>query len=396
MIISSITGWLREYRFALGLSLVMAVISYYLQLEWCQSSLQQSEQIWKERLDYHLTLFPFSIRYLTSYATIFLERISSLSIRDSFILIHFTLFTALGPAFFFYLRQLKYSITQSNWGVFLLYLCYPVMAAQIQPMHTWDDMWVYLFLALSFGFLVKSKLLISALLFTLAVFAREQTLTFYPLLFYGAWTLCGKTPAPRRFFYTLLPLIIYLPFYIYVYQEPDPDRFRCIIFNFENPLRTSDTIFSFLVSFGFIWVASGMALFRLSRIEKSKPEIFIYNGALYAVPVTVLFTLFFTCARETRIFFPAFIFMIPLALLYLKSLAAYTAISFPGRRKFRLIIPAVPLIGLGILLGKVIFPEFEYRACPENARLWIGVHIGLALCLVMLSLMARPQKRADT
>ena len=46
----------------------------------------------------------------------------------------------------------------------------------------------------------------------------------------------------------------------------------------------------------------------------------------------------------------------------------------------------VLLMSLGITLGYLAFPEFDYRQCPNFHRQWAGVHFGLILCLISYTL----------
>jgi hypothetical protein len=106
-----------------------------------------------------------------------------------------------------------------------------------------------------------------------------------------------------------LPLLIFGPFYIIVYRSEGAARYRNIMANFEHAIRIRDTLFSWFVAFGFIWLASLISIVRMIGKKKSRLIKLIFWGGIYIGFTNTLFTFFFVMARETRIFFPPSYFL---------------------------------------------------------------------------------------
>ncbi len=372
---------LKEYAKPVVVTLVALVLSFFLHLKWCGTTMSLSEEIWQKMLEFHLTWYPFSIRYFTSYSVLFLQNAFSLPVRESFFMLQFSLAFVLALVFYRYLRVLSFSQQQSTVGVFLLLSSYPILCAHFEPVHTWDDFWSYLFVTMAVTSVIRGKLGAGMVYFTLGCFAREQTLLFYPVLVVAAGWFSKDVSPLRRTLWLLSPLIVYGAFYGALWQNPDPKRFELIRFNFEHSLRTRDTIFSLFISFGFIWLASATALVRAMDANRGKVSRLLFWGALFTGPATVALTLFFTFARETRIFFPPFIFLLPLALVELTSAYSFIKKTKPlGRRMIQIALFGL-LMAIGFLLGKLAFPYFEYRSCGRFAQQWAGLHFGLILNL---------------
>ena len=368
-----------ELPVAASITFVVVGLSFFLHWKWCGSDMQLSEAWFVEAHEWGLATYPYSIRPFLAYSIELLTRLFSLEVKTSFFLIQFSLAAAIGLSFYYYLRQLSFSVGWSRLGLFLVLSAYPILAAHIEPMHTRDDLWAHLFMVLALLTLLKSRMTAGIVWFTLAIFAREQSLLLFGAFLLVAWLRCEQIPRRRLVLLSLLPLLIYGIYYAITWQEPDPVRFSLIQFNFENHLRTSDTLFSLFISFGFMWLAAPLA-FRGGR--SGSAFRLLWWGAILTVPATVLLTLFLTNARETRILFPPFVFMIPLTLLTVQSMFRH----LKSRMSFRfaaigLVLFAVAMT-VGIFFGQAAFPEFEYRRCPNFQRLWAGIHFGLILSLI--------------
>ena len=149
--------------------------------KWCGSPMTASESLWQNRLEVHLSEYPFSIRPLTIQTTLLVHSIFILPYRESFFAIQYLLAFTLAIGFYAYLKNLVFSQGWATFGTAVLLFCYPILAAHLEPMHTWDDFWSYLFLTLTFLFITKTKSLLSAITILLAVVARKQNLTFVPV-----------------------------------------------------------------------------------------------------------------------------------------------------------------------------------------------------------------------
>jgi hypothetical protein len=389
---------LKEYMVPIILTVVVLALSFFLHTKWCGSEMRQSEEIWQKRLDLHVSYYPFSIRYFTTYPALFLKNTFSIPPRESFFIIQFLLALILGPLFYRYLRILSFDRKWANIGLFLLLSAYPILGAHLEPVYTWDDFWVYIFLILTFSALLKGRLLSGAIFLTISSFAREQSLIFWPIFVLSAFWYCREYKPWKRIVYLMLPLIIYLPFY-FIMWEPFPRRAEYIIFNFENYLRGSDSIFSFLISFGFLWLTSALALRQLTKMKDNWPHSrFLFWGAVLSVLPTVALTFFFTKARETRIFFPPFIFLIPLSVIFLRSAYEYFKAVMTKTGKSMLLISLPILLATGIIVAPMIFPVFEFRNCPRFNQQALGVHLGFMITIgvfYLIKLFGRKRDETD-
>jgi hypothetical protein len=364
-------------------SVAVLTISFFLHWKWCGSMMQLSEDAFGNLLRKHLFEYPFSMRYFTSYAILLLGNTIGLSVKTSFFAVQFIIAFLLGLAFDRYLAALKLREPIRGTGVFLLLTSYPILAAFIEPVHTWDDMWTYLFLTLTLSCLVRSRAVVGLVWFTLACLAREQSLIFLPVILYCL--LGGDRPKRwgRAIALAGVAVGVLGLFYWWHWQPSPPQRFALFAFNFANPLRASDTVFSLFVSFGWVWTASAMALLHRDRTETRWMLVW---GAAVTVPATLVLALFLTNARETRILFPPFLFLLPLALEEINSIHGRLAGRFSfGTSALQLAIVAA-LMTLGVAIGHVTFPAFEYRQCPDFQRLWAGLDVGLSLSLIYWSL----------
>jgi hypothetical protein len=377
----------KEYLTPILITLAVLTLSYLLHTKWCGSEMRQSEELWQKRLDLHQTYYPFSIRPFTTYTAIIIKKIFSLQPRESFFILQFFLAAILGPLFYGYLRILSFDRKWANIGVFLLMSAYPILGAHFEPVYTWDDFWVYIFLILTFGSLIKGKMLLSTFFLIVGTFAREQTLLFWPIFALGGYWYCRDYGWWKRTIYLAAPFIIYLPFY-YLMWQPFPGRTEYIVYNFANYWRGSDSIFSFLISFGFLWPASALAAGQLLKIkDKLLNSRFLLWGAVLSVLPTLILTFFFTKARETRIFFPPFLFIIPLATIFIQSACDYFRNRMSETTQ-KILLTSLPImLAVGIMVSPLIFPKFDFRNCPPFHQQAFGFHLGLMMIMAFYYLL---------
>ncbi|UCD94743.1 MAG: hypothetical protein JSU69_01450, partial [Candidatus Zixiibacteriota bacterium] len=151
---------------------------------------------------------------------------------------------------------------------------------------------------------------------------------------------------------------------------------------FEHALRTGDTLFSVYISFGFVWVAAAIPIFRSARGLKNAIDRFLVLATVVTVPSNVVLALLFTYARETRIFFPPFIFLIPLSLLILKPTHIFIRKEISRARRVIVLVIFHALMFAGIYLAKIVFPYFEFRQCAGYCHDWAGINLGMIVTLL--------------
>ncbi|MEW6050808.1 MAG: hypothetical protein AB1644_07070 [Candidatus Zixiibacteriota bacterium] len=185
----------------------------------------------------------------------------------------------------------------------------------------------------------------------------------------------------------LTPIAVYGLFLSIVWQTPHPHRWELFAHNIETPLRTVDTIYSVFISFGFIWMVFLLMLVwsaarRLNGFTRE--ERFLVLGGLISVLVTVPVGLSWTLAHETRVFFPPFVFLVPLAVKWLQEVDRRIVQLWPIPALLMLIIACEGLLWPGLKLGNYLFAEFEYRDCRALSRVLGGVHFGLSMAMILL------------
>lgn len=374
----------KEYLAPVIITFILLTISFLLHYKWCGSPITAGHELWEKRIQAHMLEYPFNIRIFTTPLVVFLSHISNLPYRELFFILQFTLAAILGPMFFGYLRAFKFDVKMSSIGTFLLISSYPIMAAHFEPVHTWDDFGVYIFLTASFWAMIKRKPMTSVVFFTLGCLAREQTMLYYPILVLGTFRFNKDISRIKALIISAIPVIVYGPYFISVHMPYDYN----LLFNFETFLRTRDTLFSVFISFGFIWIVIPIVLLIQPWRKMSSRSKFLFITTVYCLISTLLIILLFARARETRLLFPPFVFLIPLSLLIIKPcldyLQKYTGII----KKILSILIMHGLMIFGVFISFRLFPEFEYRQCPDFCREWTGINLGLMLSLILLILLA--------
>ncbi|UCE25606.1 MAG: hypothetical protein JSU74_06050 [Candidatus Zixiibacteriota bacterium] len=372
-----------NHRVAIAITLIVSVLSFFLHLKWCGSMMQLEESVFSEILSIHQDGYPFAARYLTTTSIILMSGLG-LTIKSSYFLLQYTLMVFLGLVFYRYLLALDFSKNLANLGLFVLLSSYPVLAAYIEPVHTWDDLWAHSFLVLSFTSLMRSNPTGGLIWFAGACFAREQSLLFLPVFLIAIHRFCHVQTPWRIILFGAIPLVVIGVIHALAWQTPEPGQFSLFGFNFESPLRTSDTLFSLFISFGFMWF---LVLIGLLRRRDSEENQLLYWGTIITVPLTIIIVLFFARARETRLFFPPFIFVIPICVMALKSIYANLTARLTRSGWILALAVFVVFMAVGIVAGQAAFPEFEYRRCPNFQRLWAGIHFGLILNLAACTML---------
>lgn len=372
----------REYLYIGILMAIFVAGSYWLHVNG-DSILVQSESLWEKRVTYHEEVHPPSMRHFTTYLMRFGHDVLGLSFLSSFKVIQFILYFIVGISFHAYLRQLKFSPALSLFGVVMFVGSYPMLFAHFAPVYVWDDFWQYLALILSFHMILKDRPILASVLLAIGLVAREATVVLYPVYVYAL--LCRVDWKSRTaLLAVLLPLICLGVNYALHFHPPAPGRFSLFYRNFIDSSASANVVFSLLVSFGVIWVASLLALVSNGRKLFADPRrSFLVVGALYGAPITVLFTLTMALARETRLFFPPFVFLIPLALYFVSVhrevfLRFYS--RFLGLLGFAVVLGA---IWVGQIVAPILFPTFEFRTSPEWTQIYFGIHIALFIVLVI-------------
>jgi len=365
------------------------LFSLYLHLVVAGSALQFDSETWLKAIHLHKDIYPYNIRPLQTYSTILFHQISGFPLKESFYVIQYLLAFLTGLLFYNYLKKLEFSSNWSLFGVALLMLSLPIAAAFFEPVHTYDDFWMYGFTVLTFIAIISRRWLLSALFFTLGCFAREQMLLFYPVLLMVAWGDRKDTDLSKTILWLLLPLITYGSYYLFMYEPGDPKRWSLINYNFANSTRAADSTISIWNAFGFLWILATVGAIKAWKKRRELIERLCFRGAVIAVPLTLGLGIFFTLVRETRILFPTFVFVIPLGVYAIRDDWS----KLPKIRSTwfwtKVVIMAGLLIFIGIQLANWLWPEFDYGASTDLRRNFAGVNIGLAILYLWFLLQTR-------
>lgn len=362
-----------------GLSLLNHLVS--------PSSFHLPDQAWNSLLAYHRDFAAFRLRPLTTGLVSLLAEQCGFSVRNAFFSLQFTLLFLTGPAFYWYLRTLRFSFRQSLAGMLILLLSLPVFLAHFEPVWTWSDFWTYLFLPLSLAFAVRRSYAAAVVCITLAMIARETSAAFLPILFLLALR-DRKTGVVAPLTILLTPVAAFLLFRAVILGSVSSTPVWSLPFNFESWLRTRDSLFSVIVSLGFVWIVG------LTQALRRSPASVLHLGVIRfgAVLTTLAFLtsgLIYGQIRESRLLLPPAIFLIPLVLVYfednrpwLASLRDKFAPTF-GHSAVVLIL----LAGVSLVMAKLLFPDFEYRRWRDGNWIYLALHLALVFIVLGIEIV---------
>ena len=140
-----------------------------------------------------------------------LQSLTGLTARHAFFALQYLLLAAVSVLFYRLLRQIKFSYGWSLVVLALFLSAYPVLLGFSEPVHTWDDIWLYVMLILTLSSLIGRKPLMATMTFTIALYAREQTLTLYPLFMASIWLFGDKQKIAVRLAIMAAPAALFAP-----------------------------------------------------------------------------------------------------------------------------------------------------------------------------------------
>ena len=111
---------------------------------------------------------------------------------------------------------------------------------------------------------------------------------------------------------------------------------------------------------------------------------FLAWGLIWSLPINTAAVLLFAFARETRLLFPPFVFLIPLALEALRRLhdhAVFTSVK--SWRPMLAMAAVVVAVYVGIEVTPYLLGPHDYGGpAPLFRYLVAGIHLGLAVSLL--------------
>ncbi|MFQ5454216.1 MAG: hypothetical protein ACE5D6_08530, partial [Candidatus Zixiibacteriota bacterium] len=271
------------------------------------------------------------------------------------------------------------------------YMSLPIFLAHFQPIYTWSDFWIYTTVPLTITSIIKKNGWLSILGMFIALIARETSIIFIPLLFYLIYKTNNKRYL-KAILLSAIPIILFLIFRLLFFENSVGNIKLKWDFNFAGGLRSSDSIFSLVVSLGFLWLTGLWQAFKKSN-EVPRFYNWLRTGAFFTVVAFTSSTLIFAQARESRLFFPSFIFLIPLTLIYFDDKKSIIKDLY---RKFHPVlthISLVILLGLSIIFSIFLFPEYEFRSWKDGNRFYLGLHIAVCLIFLLVEIKSRYLKK---
>jgi hypothetical protein len=348
--------------------------------------LRQSDSMWQATVDLHETSAPFSLRPLTTQTTIFIAHATGLSLKWSFVLNQYLLLFLLFLSFAVFLRKLGMNKRDRIIGLIVLGTAYPILCLHFIPNYTWDDLWLYLGVVWMSYFLVDGRVVPAAFVMLLSALGREHILMFAPMFF--VW---GR---PRNSYggiiaALLIPIIGYGLYRYFQFPEIAPGRFAQWAKNFANAEMTRQTLYSLFISFGWLWAAFLLAIQAMPNDRSNvggDNEAKLRISALIMTPLAVAVVLFMVTARETRIFFPPFVYLVPLGVLWIKT----TGMHIARGRNIQLYILWLIILAGSVLLSIWLFPRFEFLPMIDFHRVLFALNLTLGLFILAYGRKSHP------
>jgi hypothetical protein len=368
-------------------------LSLLVHLNISGSSLTIPPDDWRQTLDVHLHERPFYMRPLQSYSTLVLAGVTGLTARDAFFVIQYLLMGLTAYLFFRLLLMLGFNRPWAQVGIVFLMLSLPVIAAFFAPIHTWDDFWLYLFLiALSIA-LLKHRWPWVSVLFFLSCLARETAVFFFPVLVFMAWRDRRRTHPAMLTACLALPLLAFV-----AYTAMFPDSYRAdpiglLKFSFGSAESAADSIVSLINAFGWCLPAALVGWLLLFKRNRTDEQTYLFAGFILYWPINTAAATTLAMVRETRLLFPPFLFVIPLALYAVRVIWQSGLNRFGWKRLAAVSLLVVGLGAAGIWLGYDLHPTFAYGASSVLRRDYAGLSVGLTAAFLLYK-KSRPGDRS--
>ena len=226
--------------------------------------LSWTDSQWDVVLTLHQNVTPFNLRPLTTLIVSFLYTNFSISIGTAFIIQQYSILFIFFVSFSYYLKGLGFTKKNILIGLWILGFSYPILCLHFIPNFTWDDIWLYISLVWVLHFFVKEKYLISAVFLTFGALNREVIFIILPLLYLSRNKDNHKYSQMTLY---IVPITLYLLYRLLAAPEIFPGRFSHFIDNFANLDKARQSIYSLIISFGYLW-----ALFIFST-NLSGPQV---------------------------------------------------------------------------------------------------------------------------
>ena len=389
--VPTVLNKMSDLRFAFSVRMVVwtaAIVAVILLIHlFAPSMMQMNEGEWDGILSYHQTLEAFRVRPIVTNLATGLQESTGMSFKYSFFVLQFILLFLAGPALAIWYKSLGFSERESIIGIALFLLSLPVAMAFFEPVFTWSDILCYVLVPLALASAVKGKLGLLVVTLIPCILEREINIVLLPVV--GALAIVlGKAKLRSVVVTCLLSLVTALGIRMLMSGASNGAPEMMLSFNFDGFLRSRDSLFSIWISLGAIWLIGLEGAIR-GWASENKQERLIARCGLYLTVAFFVAAIELGKARESRLFMPAAFFLIPLTLMFLRKWkeSALTVLNRYGIFKF--IAMAVTALAVGILLTKIVFPEFEYRRWHDGNWIWCGMHVAVIIILFVVRLIGK-------
>lgn len=372
------------------LALVITVLILALNIN-TRSFLNWETERFEKVLGQHEVKPPFFLRPITTRMMRALVESGYFTYRTAFALTQYPALFLMLLSFGLTLRKAGFDHRRQMYGLALVGFAYPVLCAHFIPNYTWDDIWAYLGLTWFLYFLLDKKLFAAALALTFAALSRENALVALPAFYFFRDTENSQRGAAllRWIVPALIPLAAYTVYRMWLYPDTLPERFTRLPVNFINLERSRQTLYSLFVSYGWIWTLCALGYLRAMghrALHRYSTPVRLAQSALWVGMLGVLTTLVAASARETRLFFISFIFVVPCALLALSDERSPEQTT-PYRdtiRSWRFATVAALTLLLSIFFSIWLFPRFDYLPMIDFHRVYFAINVTLTFLVICL------------
>lgn len=272
-----------------------------------------SETYLTEVVEYHESEPTFARRVVTTKSIRFLAAFLGLTLGMSFVLFNFTMLFLAGFTLCILALKVAKNVRFAFLSGLLFWLSFPILFAFFPTIYSYDDPAQYFFLALTFLAFVDEKYMWSAVFYTLSLFIRESGLILLPGIFVlanGGFSLKNiKRSIEKWGPFLVLSLVFVAGLFAVQYGLQNQDlvqdstnRFSALRFNFQDEQFAIETIFSFALV---CLLATALFAYKI----KSR----WFKPFLVTLILNTLVVVFFTQARESRLFILPLFFWFPLA-----------------------------------------------------------------------------------
>lgn len=357
------------------ISLILTALILSLNIN-LKTLLNYSDSQWNDALALHQNEMPFSMRPMTSGAIVVLQEF--FSVRTSFIIHQYALLFLLFISFAIYLKSLSFRSRTIIGGLVMLAFSYPILCLHFIPNFSWDDIWAYIGITWMAYFFFKDRFILSAICLAFAVLNRESVLVILPLFYFYRKE---KNISTAQLLLLVSPALLYIVYRGAFFPDFLPGRFTRLLANFGSLGEGHQSLYSLFISFGYLWVAGLFFACKSFRPEGNSPGILCGNfqkSSLAVSLLSVLIVLTAALARETRLFFIPFIFIIPLSLNTVRAICEKVKI----RNKVKTAFLVLLLLALWVIGSIFIFPSFDYLPMIDFHRVLFALHATMIVLLV--------------